>query len=72
MTADALLVLQTLFKSIWMLFNSWYIPGTNVTPAAFFIFLLCARFILGLSAHFSIPFREGTGETGLVPYDKGE
>lgn len=33
MTNDALLVLQSLFQTIFSLFTSWYIPGTNVTPA---------------------------------------
>lgn len=33
MTNDALLVVETLFSTIWSLFTSWYIPGTNVTPA---------------------------------------
>lgn len=33
MTNDALSVLVCLFSNIWRLFNSWYIPGTNVTPA---------------------------------------
>lgn len=46
MTADALLVLQTLFGSIWSIFTSWHIPGTAVTPAAFFLFLLFAAFVL--------------------------
>ena len=40
MTSDALLVVNFLFTSIWGFFTSWYIPGTNVTPAAFFFFLL--------------------------------
>lgn len=44
MTADALLVVQTLFTTIWSLFTSWHIPGTAVTPAAFFLFLLFASF----------------------------
>lgn len=39
MTDDAILVLKTLFETIWMFFTSWYIPGTNVTPAAMFLFL---------------------------------
>lgn len=39
MTSDALLVVQCLFSTIWSLFTSWYIPGTNVTPAMFFLFL---------------------------------
>lgn len=46
MTADALLVIQTLFGSIWSLFTSWAIPGTNTTPAGMFVFLLFA--VLGL------------------------
>lgn len=33
MTNDALSVLVCLFSNIWRLFNSWRIPGTNVTPA---------------------------------------
>lgn len=33
MTNDALSVLVCLFTNIWRLFNSWRIPGTNVTPA---------------------------------------
>lgn len=40
MTSDALLVINFLFSSIWQFFTSWYIPGTNVTPASFFFFLL--------------------------------
>lgn len=33
MTDDALLVVKSLFTTIFSLFTSWYIPGTNVTPA---------------------------------------
>ena len=33
MLDDSILVLQTLFGTIFSLFTSWYIPGTNVTPA---------------------------------------
>lgn len=40
MTNDALLVLNTLFRSIFSLFTSWYIPGTNVTPAVAFFGIL--------------------------------
>lgn len=39
MTSDAILAVQCLFSTIWSLFTSWYIPGTNVTPAQFFLFL---------------------------------
>lgn len=33
MTNDALLVVSAIFSNVFHLFNSWYIPGTNVTPA---------------------------------------
>lgn len=33
MTDDALLVVKCIFGSCFKLLNSWYIPGTNVTPA---------------------------------------
>lgn len=46
MTSDALLVLQTLFTTIWSLFTSWYIPGTMTTIAEFAFFLLLAFIIL--------------------------
>ena len=42
MTSDALLIVQFLFTTIWSLFTSWHFPGTNVTPANFFMFLLLA------------------------------
>lgn len=42
MTSDALLVVHFLFTQIWSLFTSWYIPGTNVTPASMAFFLLAS------------------------------
>ena len=42
MTADTLQVLKCLFTTVWTLFNGWYIPGTNTTPAQFFLFLTAA------------------------------
>lgn len=42
MTNDAIAVLQCLFQTIWSLFTTWHIPGTNVTPAGFFLFLISA------------------------------
>lgn len=58
MTNDALSVLVCLFHNIWRLFNSWRIPGTNVTPAeaAFGILFTVMMFncigqVLGLFAH---------------------
>lgn len=46
MTADALMVVQFLFSTIWRFFNSWKIPGTGVTPAMFLIFSLFFVFVL--------------------------
>ena len=31
-------VLQTFFAMIWSLFTGFYVPGFNVTPAAFLMF----------------------------------
>lgn len=42
MSNDALLVLECLFKTIWQLFTSWNFPGTDVTPAEMFLFLISA------------------------------
>ena len=42
MPADALQVIKCLFTTVWTLFNGWYIPGTNTTPAQFFLFLTAA------------------------------
>lgn len=50
MSADALSLLNGLFSAFWGLFTGFYIPGTNVTPAAFalailFIWLLVRRLV---------------------------
>lgn len=56
MTADALSVLRFLFGTIWRIFNSWYIPGTATTPAAFLLFCMFAGLSLRfLRAFFSLP-----------------
>lgn len=52
MTADVILVIQTLFTTIWRLFTSWYIPGTNVTPASFAFFSLTVVFVIRLVRNF--------------------
>lgn len=52
MVPDAVLVVKCLFTTIWSLFNSWKIPGTNVTPAMWAIFGLLFIFVL----KFFIPF----------------
>lgn len=50
MTSDAMQIVGALFSMIWRLFNSWYIPGTQMTPAALGFFLVSAsiglRFVL--------------------------
>lgn len=48
MTNDAVLVVGTLFNVIWALFTEWKIPGTNTTPAGWFMFVL----MTGLSIRF--------------------
>ncbi len=61
MTQDAIMVLEVLFDTIWQLFNSWHIPGTRVTPAAAFLFLLCASIglkFLGRIIGISVPLEE--------------
>lgn len=40
MTAEALQFLSSFFASIWKYFTGWYLPGTNVTPVAWALFLL--------------------------------
>lgn len=50
MSADALSLLGGLFSAVWNLFTGWYLPGTNVTPAALalailFIWLLVRRLV---------------------------
>ena len=51
MTDDALLVVQCLFQTIWKLFNSWYIPGTNVTPAVAFFGILFIAIMFKIVGH---------------------
>lgn len=46
MTSDALSVVSLLFSTIWSLFTSWFIPGTNTTPAEFAIFILVVFLII--------------------------
>lgn len=46
MSTDALAILQTVFGSVWLLFTSWHLPGTRMTPAEFAFFLLAAGLTL--------------------------
>lgn len=57
MTQDGILVLECLFDTLWMLFTSWHIPGTQVTPGGFLVFLAFAGLILRwLSRIFDVAF----------------
>lgn len=74
MSNDAVQVLKCLFQTIWSLFNSWNIPGTNVTPAVMALFLGAAgigfKFVLrflGSEGSFSSGMR---GRNQIVAYHK--
>lgn len=64
MTNDALAVLNCLFQTIWSLFTTWHIPGTNVTPAGFFLFLISAG--IGLRYALMILHRPNNGVSSAV------
>lgn len=66
MTNDALAVLNCLFQTIWALFTTWYIPGTNVTPAGFFLFLISAG--IGLRYALMILHRPPSGYGDTVKF----
>lgn len=40
MTSEVLSFLEGVLSVLFKLFTSWYIPGTNVSPAMWFVFLL--------------------------------
>ena len=39
MTSDGLTIISWYFINFFRFFTDWHIPGTNVTPAMWFIFL---------------------------------
>ena len=51
MTDDALLVVKSIFGTCFKLLNSWYIPGTNVTPAVALFGLLFLGILFRIIAH---------------------
>lgn len=60
MTSAGLQALSCIFENAWKLFTSWHIPGTNVSPAMWFMFLLVIPMgfkmvfgILGMTGVFS-------------------
>lgn len=64
MTNDAISVLVCLFSNIWRLFNSWFIPGTNVTPAeAFFGILFTVMMFNFVGSALGIFSRAGGSES---------
>lgn len=55
MTEDAFTIIRYIFLAVWSLFNSIYIPGTNVTPAGFlFLSLVLALVIRFVKRIFNI------------------
>lgn len=52
MTGEVWTFFIRFFEQIWRLFNSWYFPGTNITPAAIgisFLFIdIVVRFVRAL------------------------
>lgn len=62
MTNDAKLILNCLFDTIWRLFTSWDIPGTNITPAEFILFLAFA----GVSLRFLFRMLGITPDVSLI------
>lgn len=78
MTNDALLVLQAIFGTVWRLFTSWHIPGTNVTPAVAFTFLIVAgiglRFIsrlFGVGVDVSAGYNSAISISDRIAASKG-
>lgn len=52
MTQDGLSVLVWLMENLFKFFTSWKIPGTGVTPATWFIFLLVAGIVFNFIKKF--------------------
>ena len=46
MSLDAFTIIARAFSILWNLFNGWYIPGTQMTPAALFFLYLVASLTL--------------------------
>lgn len=70
MTSDAILVVKCLFKNIWSLFTSWYIPGTETTPAQFFLFLILASLSITFVVRM-ITFNPGISHSTVSTFSKG-
>jgi hypothetical protein len=46
MTTDALYFYTGYIPQIWKFFTSWYIPGTDVTPASLSFFVLAVGLVI--------------------------
>lgn len=62
MTSDAILVLRTLFTSIWSLFTSWIIPGTHATPLSWALFLIVSAMSIKFIKHIGIKVNQNDDE----------
>ena len=63
MTDDALLVVKSIFTTCFKLLNSWYIPGTNVTPAVALFGILFLSIIFRIVNHvFGLWGQEGNDQ----------
>lgn len=51
MTDDSLLVVKSIFSTCFRLLNSWYTPGTNVTPAVAFFGILFLTILFRIVTH---------------------
>lgn len=61
MTNDALSVVGALFSTVFKLFTSWYIPGTNVTPAVALFGILFVSFMFRFFAKLLGIWDDGKG-----------
>lgn len=59
MIDDALLVVKSIFTTCFNLLNSWYIPGTNVTPAVAFFGILFLTILFRIVTHVFGLFGQG-------------
>lgn len=46
MTGEVFTFLKGVIAQLWLLFTSWYVPGTNVTVGGFLMFVLSAGVLL--------------------------
>lgn len=63
MTNDALSVVVAVFSTVFQLFNSWYIPGTNVTPAVALFGILFISILFRILARVFGLWDDGKGDS---------